>query len=419
MHTCYIHERLKHLRIIAFTHKNLDLEKIGLLHIECDNQKERLSEIKQALNIDEILFLSTCNRNEFILVSKEYSNDFTSLFLRSLYPNLPEEQIQEFTKASSIYDGMDAVEHFLRVSTSIDSMVVGEREIITQVRTAYDDCHKMGLTGDFIRILIRNNIETAKKVYTETAISTKPVSVVSLAYHRLKELNIALDARVLIIGAGATNTNMSRFLKKHGFTNFAVFNRTLAKAQKLADSIGGIAYSLEELENYTKGFDVIITCTGSEGHIITRDLYIQLLQDEKGKKIVIDIAVPNDLDPEIVVEFGVKYISVEYLRKISAENQKERAKEVAHVEKILFEELNHFVSQHRMRQVEIAMREVPEKVKEIRHQALENVFAQDLAAMDPKSREILEKIVGFIEKKYISIPMKMAKDILVESAHKN
>ncbi|MEO9257044.1 MAG: hypothetical protein ABI207_01605, partial [Crocinitomicaceae bacterium] len=137
------------------------------------------------------------------------------------------------------------------------------------------------------------------------------------------------------------------------------------------------------------------------------------------KKIVIDIAVPNDLDPEIVVEFGVKYISVEYLRKISAENQKERAKEVAHVEKILFEELNHFVSQHRMRQVEIAMREVPEKVKEIRHQALENVFAQDLAAMDPKSREILEKIVGFIEKKYISIPMKMAKDILVESAHKN
>jgi len=410
---------LKHLRIIAFTHKNLDLEKIGLLHIECDNQKERLSEIKKALNIDEILFLSTCNRNEFILVSKEYSDDFTTLFLNTLYPNLKQEQVQEFAQASFIYDGMNAVEHFLRVSTSIDSMVVGEREIITQVRTAYDDCHKMGLTGDFIRILIRNNIETAKKVYTETAISTKPVSVVSLAYHRLKELNIALDARVLIIGAGATNTNMSRFLKKHGFTNFAVFNRTFSKAQKLADSIGGIAYSLEELENYTKGFDVIITCTGSEGHIITRDLYVQLLQDEKGKKIVIDIAVPNDLDPEIVVEFGVKYISVEYLRKISAENQKERAKEVAHVEKILFEELNHFVSQHRMRQVEIAMREVPEKVKEIRHQALENVFANDLAQMDAKSRETLEKIVGFMEKKYISIPMKMAKDILIDSAHKN
>lgn len=414
-----LYERLKHLRIIAFTHKSLDLEKIGLLHIDCGNQKDRLSEIKQALNIDEILFLSTCNRNEFILVSKEYSDNFTSLFLSTLYPQLSKAQVQEFTQASCVYDGMGAVEHFLRVSTSIDSMVVGEREIITQVRIAYDNCHKMGLTGDFIRILIRNNIETAKKVYTETAISTKPVSVVSLAYHRLKELNIALDARVLIIGAGSTNTNMSRFLKKHGFTNFAVFNRTLSKAQKLADSIGGVAYSLEDLESYTKGFDVIITCTGSEGHIITRDLYVQLLKEEKGKKIVIDIAVPNDLDPEIVVEFGVKYISVEYLRKISAENQKERVKEVAHVEQILLEELNRFVSQHRMRQVEIAMRQVPEKVKEIRHQALENVFAEDLAAMDPKARETLEKIVGFIEKKYISIPMKMAKEILVESAHKN
>jgi glutamyl-tRNA reductase len=410
---------LKHLRIIAFTHKNLDLEKIGFLHIDDTNQKERLSEIKQALKIDEILFLSTCNRIEFILVSNNYSEDFIPVFIHSLYSSFSKEQVQEFASAVLMYDGMDAVEHFLRVSTSIDSMVVGEREIITQVRTAYDNCHKMGLTGDFIRILIRNNIETAKKVYTETAISTKPVSVVSLAYHRLKELNIALDARVLIVGAGATNTNMSRFLKKHGFTNFAVFNRTLSKAQKLADSIGGTAYSLEEIQSYTKGFDVIITCTGAEGHIITRDLYVQLLQDEKGKKIVIDIAVPNDLDPAIVDEFGVKYISVEYLRKISAENQKERAKEVAHVEKILFEELNHFVSQHRMRQVEIAMREVPEKVKEIRHHALENIFAEDLAAMDPKSRETLEKIVGFIEKKYISIPMKMAKDILVESAHKN
>lgn len=410
---------LKNLRIISFNFKSLDLEKVGFLHIDTENQKARLSQLKKALNLDEILYLSTCNRIELILVSNCFSDDFERKLLLALYPQFNPTQIKEYVVAAQVFDGMKAVEHFLRVSTSIDSMVVGEREIITQVRTAFENGRKMGLTGDFIRILIRNNIETAKKVYTETTISTKPVSIVSLAHHRIKNLDVPLDTRILIIGAGGTNTTMCRLLAKRGFHNFAVFNRTFSKAEQFAMQFGGKAYPLSDLASYTEGFDAIITCTGAEGFILTKTIYKQLVQNDTSKKMVIDLAVPCDFDASITKDFNVKHISVEHLREISKANQEERAKEIDHVEQIIQAELNKFVEQHRTRQVEIAMREVPETVKEIRANAIDNVFAQEIADLDEKSREVLEKVIGFMEKKYISIPMKIAKRIMVETAHKN
>lgn len=212
---------------IVFTHRNLSVDDIGNLHISEDEQAIRLNDIKQKFDLKELMFLSTCNRVEFQLVSPEVVGEsFVNNFLITLYPHLNGKQVLKLQNASKVYSGIEAVKHMLDVASSIDSMVVGEREIITQVRNAFNLSRENGLTGDFIRILVRHTIETAKQVYTETNIAKKPVSVVSLAYHRLKQLNIPLDARFLIIGAGVTNTNMSRFLKKHGFTNFVLFNRT-------------------------------------------------------------------------------------------------------------------------------------------------------------------------------------------------
>ena len=103
-------------------------------------------------------------------------------------------------------------------------MVVGEREIITQFRKAYELCHQIGTTGDFIRLLVKATIEAAKRIYTETGVSRNPVSVVSLAYRKLRDLNVRKAARFLVVGAGQTNVNLCTFLKKHGFERFTVFN---------------------------------------------------------------------------------------------------------------------------------------------------------------------------------------------------
>lgn len=406
---------LEQFHIIAFTHRNLDVNDVGLLTIEEDKQEERLNTLKEALALNELMFLSTCNRVEFIFCTdKEVEFHFLMRFFQTLYPEFTNEQIGHFAHRGDIYKGINAVEHMLSVASSIDSMVVGEREIITQVRNAFDTSRKLNLTGDFIRLVLRHTIETAKRVYTETSIATKPVSVVSLAYHKLRDMNIPLDARVLIIGAGVTNTNMSRFLKKHGFKKFVVFNRTLSKAESLAHDLNGKALPLTALADYKEGFDVIIACTGADTHIITPDIYRSLLNNEEGRKVVIDIALPSDLDPQIVAEHHVTHISVDVLQKISNENLKERSKEIQHVEEIISEALFDFKHIQKVRTVELAMRDVPEKVKEIRSTAMNEVFKNDLATLDDHSKEVLEKIIGYMEKKYMSMPMLMAKEILLK-----
>lgn len=406
------------LHIIALTHRNLSVNEIGILHIEEANQQERLGSVKAELQLDELMFLSTCNRVEFAIVQEgDFREKELHHFFSVLYPELEEDKIDLFVRSAYVFQGDTAVEHMLSVASSVDSMVVGEREIITQVRGAFEACKKMHLTGDLIRILIRHTIETAKKVYTETSIARKPVSVVSLAYHSLRDMHVPLESRILIIGAGVTNTNMGRFLKKHGFTNFHVFNRTFEKAEQLASDLNGKAHPLSDLKTFDQGFDIIITCTGSESHIITPEIYSQLLQGDTDRKIVIDIAIPQDLSPEIINKHNVKHISVEVLQKISNENLKERSKEIQHVEEIIQDALFEFREIHRLRAVEIAMRAVPNKVKEIRSTAMNEVFKNELSLLDDSSRETLEKVIGYMEKKYMSMPMLMAKEILLKNKH--
>lgn len=408
-------EVLKYLHTIAFTHRNFEVSKIGLLHIPFDEQFSRLNPVKQQVKIDELLMLSTCNRVEFSFVcSTLVDTKFMHQFLKSIYSALSEEELTSFVIKLEHYQGMNAVDHAMSVASSIDSMIIGEREIITQVRQAYEHCASIGLTGDLLRLINRHVVETAKKVYTRTSISTKPVSVVSLAYHQLKRLQIPLDARFLIIGAGVTNTTMGRFLKKHGFKNFAVFNRTLEKATTLAQELGGVAYPLQELHLYKNGFDVIISCTGADHHVITPTLYEQLLQGDQHPKTVIDIAIPQDLDPEIISKHSVKHISVSLLQKISHENLQERSKELAHVERILQEAHQEFEQVLQVRHVELAMRAVPEEIKRIKADAVNEIFKDEINSMDAQSREVLEKVLGYVEKKYIAGPMKLAKEILVK-----
>lgn len=409
------HTGLNALHIIAFTHKNLAVSEIGQLHINSDNQRETLTNAKLLFGLKELMYLTTCNRIEFALVTDiTFDIDFVDRFIQSVYPEISDENRMSLVQSAEIFQGTNAIRHQLSVASSVDSMIVGEREIITQVRNAFDTSRENGLTGDCLRLMMRHTIETAKRVYTETSIAKRPVSVVSLAYHQLRDMNVPLDSRILIIGAGVTNTNMGRFLRKHGFTNFHVFNRTFSKAEQLAKDLNGTAHALASLSDFSEGFDIIITCTGSENHILTPEIYSNLLREEKDRKVVIDIAIPQDLSPEIIANHSVHHISVEVLQKISNENLKVRSREVEHVQLIIDEAVDEFKHIFKERAVALAMREVPTKVREIKHAALNEVFKHDVSCLDDEARAVLENVIGYMEKKYMSMPMLMAKEILLK-----
>lgn len=408
-------EELNRLNTLAFTHRVFAVDRIGLLHIAPENLAHRLAPIQAQFGLSELMMLSTCNRVEFTYLAQQASApEFNRAFLQALYPELVSEQIEAFVQNLEAYSGIQAVEHAMSVASSIDSMILGEREIITQTRQAYEHCHAAGLTGDVLRILNKHTIQTAKRVYSETSIASKPVSVVSLAYHQLSRLELPLEAKILMIGAGVSNTTMGRFLKKHGFTQFAVFNRTLEKAQQLAEELGGQAFPLKELDTYQGGFDVLISCTGAEHLIVSSSLYEQLLQGDTNPKTLIDLAIPQDLDPTILAHFPNHFISVAQLQAISDQNLQVRGEELSRVLAIIEEALREFEQLFLIRQAELAMRSVPEEIKRIKLDALQEVFKDEIDALDPHSREVLEKVLGYVEKKYIAGPMKLAKEILVK-----
>lgn len=407
------------VKIIAFTHKITDINDIGKLHIEENALQVRLAFLKQAADLDELLYLSTCNRVEFMLSNNESVNTtYLKKFFTAFNPDWNEPEINWAIENAQVFEGDDALRHLFNVASSIDSLVVGEREIITQVRNAYEKCSEFNLTGDLIRLAIKKTVETAKDVYTHTNIARNPVSVVSLAYRKLRELNVKQDARFLIIGSGVTNTTMAKYLKKHKFANFTIFNRTLANAQKLAEELNGTAYTLSELKNYTKGFDIIVTCTGASESIITSEIYKSLVGEDRSKKVVIDLAIPNDLDAEILNNYDVNLIAINNLQEVAKENLQAREQELHACGTIIEKNIIEFKQLLKTRKVELAMSEVPKKMKEIRETANE-VFAKEILSLDSGSKEVLDKILSYMEKKYISVPMKMAKAILIEDIKNN
>lgn len=407
---------MKHLKVIAFTHKQIELKELGKLVICQENLTDKLQQVKTQFHIAEIFYVATCNRVEFILVTSQVVDKlFAKQFIEALNIGVCSHYMGTFVDGATIYEDKEALNHLLRTSCSLESLIVGEKEILAQLRKAYDSCREAGLTGDSLRMIMNCVVKTAKEVYTNTNISRNPISVVSLAYRKLKDLKLCTNARVLIIGAGETNRTISKYLQKHKFSNFAVFNRTLSKAAALAADVNGEAFTIDGLKDYNKGFDVIITCTSSVEPIITAEIYKSLLKGETTKKTIVDLAVPNDTAPEVLEQFPVNFIEVHSLNEVAKRNLQERYQELVHAENIIDQNITEFLTMLKQRRIEVAMRQVPEKIKEIRNNAINCVFADEVQGMDEQSREILEKVMNYMEKKYISVPMIMAKDILINN----
>lgn len=405
---------MSQFKVISFNHQNLPLEKLALLHLNEEVQSTFLGALKINFGFEELMLLSTCNRVEFFVCTDEEVNA-TSIKKLLLFINshLDEATLELLSTKVEIYEGEKAVAHVFEVASSLKSLVVGEREIITQVRKAYEFCNLLGLTGDFIRMVVKHTIETAKDVFTNSEIAKNPVSVVSLAYRQLRDLGIKNEARILMIGSGETNTTMANYLQKHKYANFTIFNRTIANAEKLANKLDAKFYDLTELSNYTKGFDVLITCTGSTDAIINSKNYAQLLAGDTNKKVIIDLALPADVDKDVLENNSIHYINISSLKAQAEKNLQLRHDEISKCSAIINTKLQEFETLYHERKVELAFGEIPKQVKAIKDLALNEVFLKEVNSLDDKSKEVLDKVLSYVEKKYNAVAMKTAKDVLL------
>ncbi len=406
-------------KLITITHKTANINHIGkyIPSVNANPEKlaARLHHIKKVLLIDEIFYLATCNRLMFFIHTNEMLNKALLVrFFELLHidSNISIDNLDGLLQVVKVYEGEESVQHLFEVTASLDSLVVGEREIIRQIKDAYAFCRLQKLTGDNIRMVLEKAIPLAKYIYTHTKIGKNSVSIVSLSMQKLLKLNPSKDSRILIVGAGQTNNLVAKFLLKHNFQNFAIFNRSIENAKLLAAKLKGKAYRLSELPDYTEGFDIMITCTGASHPLITETLYEQLLNEEAAPKIIIDLAVPNDVERGVVNHYPVYYIEVERLRSLAAENLNLRKQEVGRALAIIEEHLDEFKMDLRTRRIERAMAVIPEEVKQVKERALNGVFQKEIAELDQNAQETLERVLAYMEKKYIGIPMRVARNVL-------
>ncbi len=411
---------MQEYKVLTLTHQAVGLRELGQWVLpgenDSDQLRQQLQHIKDELGVDELMYLATCNRITFLFTSPhDIDTKFLQQFFNTAYAHLPQDDVRTFVEKGRVFEGEEAVRHILNVASSLDSMVLGEREIYKQLKDAYQASRDMALSGDSIRLLMERALVTVKRVFNETAIAQKPISVASLAVSGLAQKNTPLQANILMVGAGQTNNLVAKYLHKYGFTNVTVANRSLDNAQALAQRFEGQALTLDQIRDYDGPFDVLIACTGATEPTISYELFHRLAANggEKHKQ-VIDLGVPHDVDPELANEDAIDFITVEDVKQVAEQNRAHREREKEKALQIISEDLGEFRVTHKQRQVEKALGAIPNEVSAIRDKALNNVFHKDIEQLDDDSKEVLEKVVNYLEKKYVGIPMSIAKEELIK-----
>jgi len=197
---------------------------------------------------------------------------------------------------------------------------------------------------------------------------------------------------------------------KNGYTNAVVFNRTIKKAEAISNELYGEAYLLSKLGDIRPDFDVMVVCTGAVEPIITQDLYEKIIGEDGRQRIVIDLSLPNNVSRDVVENFDLEYIDLEKLRLLAKENMAFRMVEVEKARKLITKRVEEFKMRFRQRQIERAMSDIPTQIKAIKSHAVNQVFKNELDKLDPEARELVDRMMLYMEKRCIGIPMVAVKD---------
>lgn len=410
---------VNNLRAISLNHHHFPLETIGSFAIPHEELKARLDAAKEEFQMSELMYLGTCNRVEVVFdVPHFVCSGFTQQLLSFMFPEHDKSFIKGVAQKAQRFNGDETADHVFRVAASLDSLIIGEREIITQLRNAYEDCERMKLTGDSLRLLNQHAIRIAKEVYTHTNLSKKPVSIVSIAWKLFQEKHPDVNAKIVLVGAGQIITNFAKFLAENGYTNVSVYNRTIENAEVIAKSFNTEALSISELKNDQSDFDALVVCTGSTEIVVNKEIFNQMCLSKK-HRTVIDLALPANVDVEISQSTDIAFIDMLAVQREVQKNISYREEALNDCIEIIEKGKNEFKKLFQERSIERAMSEIPHTIKEIRQTAVESVFSKELAQLSEHDRELVDKIISYMEKKYISVPMKLAKSVLLEEVQKH
>ncbi len=362
--------------------------------------------------IAEAALISTCNRVELVVTT-----DNPDAARHVLYEFFSRELAGGHGPSTAALEEMtylhrerDAVEHVFRVASSIDSMVVGEPQILGQVKDAYREAAEAGVCGAVLSRLFQRAFATAKRVKNETGIAQRPVSVARVAVDLAKQIFETLDDKsALLIGAGEMIEASLVALHDHGLGARRIANRTAAHAETLARRFAGTAHGLDEIDALLPHSDVVLCCVGGDAPILTRERIAAGLAARRGRPLfLIDIGVPRNIDPGVHELDSAYLYDLDDLQQVAAANEQERLRESERAERIVYEEREQFEGWMVALQAVPTIRNLRDRADEIRRGEIDR-FAGRLR-LDEGQHEMLEQLTRSIVNKIMHAPISRLRD---------
>jgi glutamyl-tRNA reductase len=391
------------LIVLGLNHKTAPVDVRERFSIPEEKIRRGLRHIDEYDAMNEVVILSTCNRSEVYAVVEDADEDLPMLkqFLFDLAGN--EEDINDYL---FYYGGEECISHLFEVSSSLDSLVIGEGQILSQVKKAYAIAREEGTTSTVLNTLFHRAIATGKRVRTETRIAYNAVSVSYAAVELAKNIFGDLTkARVLLLGAGQMGELTAQHLVDKGVEKVYVANRSYERAAELAEKFHGEPVVFEQAMKQAVGVDIIITSTGAPHYIVNTWETQQLMTKRKGRQIVfIDIAVPRDVEPEVADIKGVQLYNIDDLEAVVDENIKVREQEAEQARDIIEEEVYELVNKFRYLSFRPVMALLADKADRIRCREVKRAMAK-LSDITPDQRKVMENMTKMIVRKLLREPM--------------
>jgi glutamyl-tRNA reductase len=352
----------------------------------------------------ELLLYSTCNRVEVLCVTENPPEALARV--KAFFSSHPEVSPALLEESLYVRQDQEAVTHLFRVAASLDSMVLGEPQILGQVKAAYRAATQSRATGPILNRLLHKTFSVAKRVRTETGIGDHAVSISFAAVALARKIFGDLAGKtVVLVGAGEMGELALEHLRSQGAGRIIIANRTLERGLKLAQRVGGEAVSLEELENQLLSADILISSTGAGGYLLSRDQVKGMMRRRKQRPLfLIDIAVPRDLDPRINDLDNVYLYNIDDLTEVVDKNREQRRSEAARAERLVAAAGLKFMGWLSTLAVYPTIIALKEKAEDICQAELEKTLRQ-LGPLTDEQRRALEVLTQSITGKLLHDPI--------------
>lgn len=370
------------------------------------------NELSQALlklsfyeGIGEVILVSTCNRTEFYVITPdlEIAQNSIARFLEK------EKNVSYYSLREHfyIYYNKFAAEHLYRVTGGIDSLILGEGEILAQIKHAFSRAMEVGTSGKIFNALFRFALESGKKVRTETSISKRPTSAGSVVSKLARNTFPDLESRTaLLIGAGKISEITAKNLKAHNIGELIIVNRTIEKAIKLAEELDGIAYHYDQLHKVIDKADIVIVCVGVNDYILHSENY-----KPSKKTLVVDLSMPRNVSPSLSKNELISVYDIDSLESVATMNREERYEIIQEVEMIIAEEMNKFLEWFNALDVSPIISSLSGLFEEIRENEISKAVKK--YKLDSENKKIIDIVTRSIVQKITHYPvtnLKMTED---------